>query len=83
MIATGQYYEVVVVGGGPAGSATAALLASAGRDVLLVDRTRFPRPKACAEYLSPGAVAILGRLGVLTRFAVSYTHLTLPTICSV
>lgn len=69
MIGSRQHHEVVVVGGGPAGSATAALLAGAGRDVLLVDRARFPRPKACAEYLSPGAVAILGRLGVLDRLA--------------
>lgn len=69
MIAARQQHEVVVVGGGPAGSATAALLAEAGRDVVLVDRARFPRPKACAEYLSPGAVAILARLGVLGQLA--------------
>jgi flavin-dependent dehydrogenase len=57
--------EVVVVGGGPAGSATAALLARAGRDVLLVDRARFPRDKACAEYLSPATADALDRIGAL------------------
>jgi menaquinone-9 beta-reductase len=57
--------EVIVAGGGPAGSATAALLARAGHDVLLVDRARFPRPKACAEYLSPATADVLQRLGAL------------------
>src|SRR5688572_20996040 len=59
--------EVVVVGGGPAGSATAALLAQRGHDVLLLDRVRFPRDKACAEYLSPGVEDVLRRLGALDR----------------
>ncbi|HET7771057.1 MAG TPA: FAD-dependent oxidoreductase [Chloroflexota bacterium] len=59
--------EVVVIGGGPAGSATAALLAQRGHDVLLLDRARFPRDKACAEYLSPGVEDVLRRLGALDR----------------
>src|SRR5687767_8752652 len=59
--------EILVVGGGPAGSATAALLAQRGHDVLLVDRARFPRDKACAEYLSPGVEDVLRRLGALDR----------------
>jgi flavin-dependent dehydrogenase len=58
-------YDVVVVGGGPAGSATATLLAQRGQRVLLLERARFPRRKACAEYISPGGAAILARLGVL------------------
>jgi menaquinone-9 beta-reductase len=57
--------EVIVVGGGPAGSATAALLARAGHDVVLLDRARFPRPKACAEYLSPATADVLARMGAL------------------
>jgi 2-polyprenyl-6-methoxyphenol hydroxylase-like FAD-dependent oxidoreductase len=57
--------EVVVAGGGPAGAATAALLARAGVDVLVLERARFPREKACAEYLSPGVAAVLERLGAL------------------
>lgn len=56
-------YDVVVVGAGPAGTATATLMARQGRSVLLLDAARFPRPKACAEYVSPGGVAILERLG--------------------
>lgn len=59
--------EVLVVGAGPAGSTLAGLLARTGRDVLLVDRAVFPRPKPCGECLNPGAVAALGRLGLLNR----------------
>lgn len=55
--------EVVVVGGGPAGSATAAWLAGAGHDVLLLDRARFPRRKPCAECVNPAGVDALRRLG--------------------
>ena len=56
---------MLVAGGGPAGSATATLLARAGLSVLVVDRAAFPRDKACSEYMSPEAVRILARLGVL------------------
>jgi flavin-dependent dehydrogenase len=56
---------VLVAGAGPAGSAAAALLARAGYRVLLADRAEFPRDKACSEYMSPEAVRILDRLGVL------------------
>jgi len=56
---------VVVVGAGPAGSATALLLARAGGGarVLLLDRARFPREKPCSEYLSPESTRVLERLG--------------------
>ena len=60
-------YEVIVVGAGPAGSAAAALFAEQGRRVLVLDKARFPRPKPCAEYISPGGVNILDRLGALER----------------
>ncbi|HYD53372.1 MAG TPA: FAD-dependent oxidoreductase, partial [Gemmatimonadaceae bacterium] len=57
--------DVLVVGGGPAGASAATLLARAGLDVLLLDRAHFPRPKACAEFLSPQAARVLERLDVL------------------
>ena len=54
-----------MIGGGPAGAATAFFLARAGVDVLVVDRARFPRDKPCAEYLSPQASRILSEMAVL------------------
>ena len=57
--------QVIIVGGGPAGSSTATFLARAGLDVILLDRARFPRDKACSEYLSPQASELLDSLGVL------------------
>ena len=48
-------FEVLVVGGGPAGSATAHHLASAGLSVLLADRATFPRDKPCGGGLTTRA----------------------------
>lgn len=59
--------DVVVIGGGPAGSAAAIGLARAGRDVTLVDRARFPRDKACGDGLTTGALRLLEGLGLEPR----------------
>ncbi len=59
----GATRDVVVVGGGPAGSALAALLARRGHDVLLLDAARFPRDKVCGEALSPEAWGLLAGMG--------------------
>lgn len=56
--------EVVIVGGGPVGLATALELKSSGRDVLVVDRAQPPIDKACGEGLMPDGVRTLMRLGV-------------------
>ena len=57
--------DVIVVGAGPAGAATAWSLARGGLSVVLLDRARFPRPKPCAEYVSPEASRILTVMNVL------------------
>jgi flavin-dependent dehydrogenase len=59
--------DVLIVGGGPAGSSLAVALARRGVDALVVDRARFPRPKPCAEYLSPEASRVLADMGALAR----------------
>ena len=64
-------WDVIVVGAGPAGSATARLLAKAGARVLLLDRARFPREKPCSEYLSPESTRVLERLGAEVLDAVA------------
>lgn len=68
--------DVCVVGGGPAGSAVAWSLASAGADVVLLDRASFPRDKPCAEYLSPEASRILAAMNVLAEVEPHASHLS-------
>ena len=51
--------DALIVGGGPAGSTCARLLARAGWDVLVVDRSRFPRDKVCAGWLTPAVFPLL------------------------
>jgi flavin-dependent dehydrogenase len=55
---------VAVIGAGPAGATVALLLARAGWNVALLDRSPFPRLKPCGDCLSPGAGPILERLGL-------------------
>ncbi len=57
-------FDVVVVGGGPAGASAAVHLAGAGARVLLAERERFPREKLCGEFISPECFAHFARLGV-------------------
>lgn len=61
----GRDVEVIVVGGGPAGSAVAIHLATAGHRVVVLDKARFPRHKACSDYINPSAAPLLEQLGVL------------------
>jgi flavin-dependent dehydrogenase len=56
--------DVAIVGAGPGGSTLAALLASRGITVALIDRDTFPRDKLCGEFLSYDALPIVELLGV-------------------
>jgi len=57
--------DLLIIGAGPAGSATAIRAARAGLRVTMVDRARFPRDKPCSEYMSPETLKHLAALGVL------------------
>lgn len=57
--------DVVVIGGGPAGSSAAIRLAQTGRKVRLYEKSRFPRPKLCGGFLSPEGLIQLDELNIL------------------
>jgi menaquinone-9 beta-reductase len=56
--------DVIVVGAGPAGATTAFYLAQSGLDVLLLEKSRFPREKVCGDGLTPRAVKTLVAMGI-------------------
>jgi geranylgeranyl reductase family protein len=64
---TADVADVIVVGAGPAGSAVAYYLASAGLDVLVLEKSRFPREKVCGDGLTPRAAKALASMGVPTQ----------------
>ncbi|MGQ0631295.1 MAG: geranylgeranyl reductase family protein [Sporichthyaceae bacterium] len=59
--------DVIVVGAGPAGATAAFHLAQAGLDVLLLEKTKFPREKVCGDGLTPRAVKSLITMGIPTE----------------
>jgi menaquinone-9 beta-reductase len=63
-IARPMEVDVAIVGAGPAGATAATLLARAGRSVLLIDKSTFPRDKCCGDGLTAGALRRLESLGL-------------------
>ena len=57
-------FDVLVVGGGPAGSVAALVLARGGVRVALVDKATFPRDKACGDVVGPRGLQLLADLGL-------------------
>ncbi|HEY6698376.1 MAG TPA: geranylgeranyl reductase family protein [Acidimicrobiales bacterium] len=64
MHVTAEQHDVLVVGGGPAGSAAGFWLAKAGHDVCVLERKAFPRDKTCGDGLTPRAVHQLREMGL-------------------
>ena len=60
--------DVIIVGGGPAGSSCAWTLAKAGMSAIVLDKSSFPRPKLCAGWITP---RVLKRLRINPRY---YPH---------
>jgi menaquinone-9 beta-reductase len=81
--------DVLIVGGGPAGSTAAWHLKRAGADVLVLDRERFPRTKLCAGWITPDVVRELAmdigsyphRLLTFPRLRVHLGRLHVPIAC--
>jgi geranylgeranyl reductase family protein len=59
--------DVIITGGGPAGSVLAWALARRGVQAVLLERTRFPREKVCGDYVEPRGLRILREMGCLER----------------
>src|SRR5438105_2753114 len=60
-------FDVAIIGGGPAGAATAIALQRAGYTTVLLERTHYERTRI-GETLAPPARSLLAQLGVLDRF---------------
>ena len=73
-VGTDRDADVIVVGAGPAGSATAYHLARAGHAVLLLEKTAFPREKVCGDGLTPRAVTALVSMGIDTSESAGWLH---------
>src|SRR2546423_3485356 len=67
MSARANDYDVIIVGGGPAGASAAIRLAAGGARVLLAEQKKFPRAKLCGEFISPECLAHFNELGVLEQ----------------
>jgi len=64
VLAAPTLYDVVIVGGGPSGSACAYWLAEAGWSVCLIEKKHFPREKTCGDGLTPRSVYQLAEMGL-------------------
>jgi geranylgeranyl reductase family protein len=64
---TASERDVIVVGAGPGGATAATALAQRGYDVLLLDRSTFPRDKICGDAISLGCIRIMNELGMAAR----------------
>jgi menaquinone-9 beta-reductase len=60
-------YDLIIIGGGPAGAAAAITAARNGARVLILEQNRFPRHKVCGEFVSAESLALLKSLLPDTR----------------
>ena len=63
-----ELWDLVIVGGGPAGLAVGIVAAEQGLSAIVVERREFPPDKACGEGVLPPGVKALQRLGIADRF---------------
>jgi len=68
-----RQYDVIIIGGGPAGSTAATLLAMDGHSVLVLEKAKFPRDHV-GESLLPFCYSLFERLGVLDQMRKMYVR---------
>lgn len=64
----GSVFDIIVIGGGPAGAMTSLALARAGYSVCLLERRAFPRETLCGEFLSHEVIGTIRDLGIESEF---------------
>ena len=70
-------YDVIICGGGPAGSASAAFCATQGLKTLVIEKAVFPREKVCGDCINPSCWPVLERLGIADRMmTLAHSNLT-------
>jgi geranylgeranyl reductase family protein len=74
-----KHFDVVIVGGGPAGSSCAAFCALAGLRTVVLEREKFPREKVCGDCLNPSCWPVMERLGV-TQEVLGLLHSKLSSV---
>jgi len=74
--------DVVVIGAGPGGCSAAITLARAGRNVVVIDKAKFPRDKCCGDGLTTGCLRRLGALGLDRALVPSWNSIDSFTIAS-
>jgi flavin-dependent dehydrogenase len=79
-MSTSSEYDVIIAGGGPAGSSAAIHLAMRGARVLLVEQKKFPRPKLCGEFISPECQQHFDRLAVTDQMLASHPATLTDTV---
>lgn len=75
-------YDLLVIGGGPSGSATAYWAAKRGLSVAVVEKKKFPREKTCGDGLTPRAIRQLDDMGILSKLESSHRHIGLRTLAN-
>lgn len=70
-----DYYDVIIVGGGPAGSTAGYLLSNFGFKVLIVDKTNFPRKKLCGGLITYKTLKLLNNIFNETESSLKKNHI--------
>ena len=68
--------DVIIIGAGPAGCASAIELANQGLQVIMLDKAKFPRDKCCGDGLTTDALRILEDLGLKTNAITNWNTVT-------